>query len=159
MMRRSAKRFQDLMAAVTFAQAGEPETAKAILRERERVLLALREEHIEARTLRYALNTCKRIGADLDILYISSLASTAPALGGFLEELEQRGIRHRLVKASGCLQQAIIDYVNSQTDVAFAVVDTADSLEPGCQGRLRGLSGGWEEVKCPLVVVGAGAHG
>jgi hypothetical protein len=150
-MKRVTKGFQDLMAAITFAEAGELETARAILKERERVLLALREGHIEASTLRYALNTCKRIGADLDILYLPAADVITPELSGFLQELERTGIPHRLVKASGCLQQAVMDYVNARTGIAFAVIDGAD--DPETEGKLGKLSRWWEKVKCPLVIV------
>jgi hypothetical protein len=52
---------------VTFAAVGEFDTAR-----RKQVLLVCWEGRMQEKTLHYALNLCQRIGATLDILYLSS---------------------------------------------------------------------------------------
>ena len=42
-MKELMKKFEDAMTAATFAEAGETETAREILKEEKRVLLGLRE--------------------------------------------------------------------------------------------------------------------
>ncbi len=109
-MRSMKKKIEDLMSAVSFAEEGEFETAREFLKDERRVLLALMKGQVDRRTFRYAMNTCKRIGAGLDILYVSSTDAPDTAFDECISELGKEGISHRLVQRSGCLKQAIIDY-------------------------------------------------
>ena len=103
------KKVEDLMSAISFAEEGEFDTAREMLKEERRVLLAIKETHMDKKTFRYAINTCKRVGADLDILYVSSSEKISPALEQCLEDLKQEGISFRVVRKNGCLKQQIID--------------------------------------------------
>ncbi len=76
-LKKMMKNVEDALAAATFAEAGEAVTARSILKEGRKVLLALKEGRIDAMTLKYALNTAKRIDAHLDILYVTSPAAGA----------------------------------------------------------------------------------
>ena len=147
------KRIEDLMSAVSFAEEGDFETARELLREEGKVLLAVRSTQLERKTIRYAINACKRIGASLDILYISSPDSADSTLAQCLAEIEKEGIKYRLVRKSGCLKQEIIDYTNSRKDVLFAVTESSDNLDVECRGKRKGLTEAWKNLKCPLVVV------
>lgn len=169
------------MAAISFAEEGEYNTAKEILREGKRVLLAVGGGDIDRNTLKYALNTCKRIGADIDILHVSSkntvnevespknhkilggnggesISSTVDAaIQNFYVELEKEGIRYQLIQKTGCLKQEIIDYTNSRKDILFVVIESSDVLDVDCTGKNKRLSESWQNLKCPLVVVMSGA--
>lgn len=178
-LKRIMDKIERTMAAVSFAEEGEYNTAKEILREGKRVLLAVRGGDIDRKTLKYALNTCKRIGADMDILYISSKNTVdkkgerekvADDLGqesinsavdatiqNFYIELEKEGIRYQLIQKTGCLKQEIIDYTNSRKDILFVVIESSDVLDIDCTGKNKRLSESWQNLKCPLVVVMDGA--
>lgn len=152
--KKTLKKIEDAMLAATFAEEGEFETAREMLREERRVLLAVREGQLDNNTFRYAVNTCKRIRAHLDILYVSASTSLHPLFEQSLTELNKEGIDFRLIKKNGCLKQQIIDYTNSEKEIIFAVTNSSDNLNVECKGKGRRLSEAWRQLKCPLVVVG-----
>lgn len=152
-MTRLKKKIEDLMAAVSFAEEGEFETARELLKEERRVLLAVKRGSMDRKTFRYAINTCKRLNASLDVLYVSPSEGEDPALTQYISELRDAGIDYRLVWKSGCLKQAIIDYTTSRKEILFAVTESTENLEADCKGNGRGLSEAWRNLKCPLVVV------
>jgi hypothetical protein len=153
---------EDALAAATFAEAGEAETAISIMKEGRKVLLALKEGRIDAKTLKYALNTARRIDAHLDILYVNapgeSVQSFDPLIVAFEAELRAAGIPHRIVPRTGCLKQQIIDYSNSEKDILFAVIESPHTLDADCNEKDKTLSELWHKLKCPLVVVMDGAR-
>ncbi len=148
---------EDLLSAVTFAEEGEFRTAGDLLKERRGVLIAVRGDEADAQALRYALNTCKRIGAELHILSPSPLAGD-DLLGRFRTEIEREGIAHRIVTREGCRRREIIDYTNSEKEVIFVVIGSEDNLDRECRGRERRLNEAWQRLRCPLVVVTGAAQ-
>jgi hypothetical protein len=155
--KRMIGKIEGALAAVSFAEEGEFNTAAEMMKEERRVLLAVRERRIDGKTFKYAMNTSKRVKADLDILYISPSDAPDPALERFLAELRDEGIAYRLVRKGGCLKQAIIDYTNSKREILFVVIESSDSLDVDCAGKDKGLSESWQNLKCPLVVVSEAA--
>ncbi len=156
-MARLGKKIEDLMSAISFAEEGEFKTAKEMLKKEERVLLGVREGRMDRKTFKYAINTCKRIGASLDILYVPSGNPADSMFGHFQSELEREGIRYRMVKRDGCLKQAIVDYTDLEKDILFVVIESTDNLDADCTGKNKRLSNSWQKLKCPLVVVMEGA--
>jgi hypothetical protein len=152
------ERMEDAMAAVSFAEEAEFETARDMLGEERRVLLAVREKQIDNKTLKYAVNTCKRVAASLDILYVSSSAPVDSVLDRFMHGLDEEGILYRFVRKTGCLKKAIIDYTDARKQILFVVIKSSDSLDIDCTGKERKLSDSWKNLKCPLVVVSEGAQ-
>lgn len=163
-LKKMMKMMEHALTAASFAEEGEIETAHSLMKESRRVLLALKAGQIDPKTLKYAMNTAKRINAHLDILYVSASSSGRrstgdPALESFASELNAAGIPYRLIPRSGCLKQQIIDYTDSEKEILFAVIESPASLDDDCNKRDRELSELWRNLKCPLVVVmdGAGA--
>lgn len=156
-LKRIMRQVEDVMTATSFAEEGEGESARSFLREGRRVLLALREGHVDPKTFKYALNSSKRVGAQLDILYISASPSsdplTDPLIRRFATDLRNAGITYRIVQASGCMKQEIIDYTNQEKDVLFAVIESPGSLDAECGKKDSRLAELWRNLKCPLVVV------
>ncbi len=150
-------KIEDALAAVSFAEEGEFDAAKEMMKEERRVLLAVRERQMDIKTLKYAVNTSKRVKADLDILYVSSNGATDPVMARFLSELQEDGVFYRLILKGGCLKQAIIDYTNSNREIIFVVIESSDSLDVDCAGKDNRLSESWKNLKCPLVVVSEAA--
>lgn len=158
-LKKMMKKVEDVLAAASFAEEGDPETAHSLLREDRRVLLALKQGRIDARTVKYAINSSKRIGAHIDVLYVSAGESVPDPLLQTLEtELQGEGIRYRLVRKAGCLKQAVIDYTDREKDILFAVVESPASLDEDCSRKDTMLSELWQKLKCPLVVVMDGAE-
>lgn len=161
-LKKMMKRMESALAATSFAEEGEPEAARSILKEDRRVLLALKKGQIDAKTLKYALNTAKRISAHLDILFVSTTgrgeSKLDPLLEHFVTELRAERIQYRLIPRTGCLKQQIIDYTNSEKEILFAVIESPASLDNDCAKRDKELSELWRQLKCPLVVVMDGAE-
>ncbi len=157
-LKKIAKKIEDALAAASFAEEGESEAARSILKEGRRVLLALRQGRIDARTLKYAVNTAKRIGADLDIIYVSAEAQSDQELKSMESGLSAEGITYRLIRKTGCLKKAVIEYTNREKDILFAVVESPNSLDADCNRKDTRLSELWQNLKCPLVVVMDGAR-
>jgi hypothetical protein len=161
-LKKLMKNVENVMAAATFAEEGQAATAMSIMKEGRRVLLALKEGRIDAKTLKYALNTSKRIGADLDILHVAAQGNTAattdPLLSDFESELKAEGIVYRMTRRTGCLKQQILDYTNSEKEILFAVIESPKSLDADCNKGDKTLSELWQKLKCPLVVVMDGAR-
>lgn len=139
------------MAAITFAEAGEFDAAKETLKGEKRVLLAVRENHLGDKTSRYAVNTCRRIGAGLDILYVSAEGVLSAALERLTAELKKEAIGFRIVKKTGCLKQQIIDYTGEKSEIQFVITESSDSLDVDCKTKKQ--SDAWKNLRCPLVVV------
>ena len=147
------KKLEGLMSAISFAEEGEFDTAREMMKEDRRVLLAVKEGHLDRKTFKYAINTCKRVGADLDILYISPSEKISPVLAQCLEEVKKEGIRFSVVQKNGCLKQQIIDYTNTKKEILFAVTESLETLDLDCAGKGKRLSDAWQSLRCPLVVV------
>jgi len=161
-LKKMMKNVEDALAAVSFAEEGEVSSARSLMSEGRRVLLGLKEGRIDANTLKYALNTAKRIGAQLDILYVtapdSSSQTVDPLLDQLVSELKAEGILYRMIPRTGCLKQQIIDYTNSEKDILFAVIESPHSLDADCNKKDKTLAELWQKLKCPLVVVMDGAR-
>ncbi len=161
-LKKMMKSMESALTAASFAEEGEPEAARSILKEDRRVLLALKQGQIDAKTLKYALNTAKRIGAHLDILSVSASgrgeSKLDPLLDHFVTELRAEQIQYRLIPRTGCLKQQIIDYTNSEKEILFAVIESPHSLDADCNNKDKELSELWRKLKCPLVVVMDGAR-
>ena len=163
-LKKMMKSVEHALTAASFAEEGDQETARSLMKESRRVLLALKAGLIDRKTLKYALNTAKRINAHLDILHVVSSRAGGqreggdPALESFLSELSAEGITYRLVTRSGCLKQQIIEYTNSEKEILFAVIESPTSLDADCDRQDKELSELWRKLKCPLVVVMDGAR-
>ena len=158
-LKKMVKQVEDVMAAATFAEEGVPEAARTLLSEGRRVLLGLKQGRIDAKTLKYALNTSKRINAQLDILFVSSGSGPSgevvpdPELLRFQEILRTEGVPYRLIVRTGCLKQQIIEHTGKDKEIAFAIIESPNSLDMDCNKRDKTLSELWQKLKCPLVVV------
>lgn len=151
-------RAQQALEAAAFAEEGDRSGAKNLLREHRRVLLALRGLEGDARTMTYALNTCRRIGAGLDVLCVADRALSDEdlhrALAPFLTSLAEAGVPSRTTSAAGCIKEQIVRYTKSHPEVSFVVVESAGVLDRGCgSDDERRLAHLWKRLTCPLVVV------
>ncbi|MEW6620865.1 MAG: universal stress protein [bacterium] len=147
-MKRFFRKFETMMSAITFAQEGEFEIAKEMLKEDRRVLLAIREGKTDQKVLTYALNTCQRIGASLDILYVSSRDTVASSINDLYSHLKEAGINYNLVKKSGDFKQEVIDWTNLNQDVVFVVI--GDNLD--FESKDKWLPESWNKIRCPMIV-------
>jgi len=158
-IKKMMKRVENVLTAASLAEEGEASAAQSLMRESRRVLLALKSGLIDAKTLKYALNTAKRIKASLDILLVGSSGNVSDdALKPFLAELGAAGISYQLIHRTGCLKQQIIEYTNREKEVLFAVIESPSHLDADCIAGDKQLAELWRSLSCPLVVVMDGAR-
>lgn len=152
-MKNWREKIEDIMSAVTFAEAGEFDTAKEILKESQRVLLTLTGREADKKSFKYALNICKRIRAGLEILYVSKKEEILHVLREFQDELSKEGITYEIIHRSGCIRDAIINHTERRSDIQFVIIESSDKLDIDCKKNTGELSQAWENLNCPLVVV------
>ncbi|HYQ48518.1 MAG TPA: hypothetical protein VEP69_05595 [Thermodesulfovibrionales bacterium] len=148
--------FDELMSAATFAQSGEHETARSILKGKDRILAAVSDMAFDSSVFSYALNICKRTQCELDILYLTRTGSHMDEIRSFMSRAAQEGITSIITKKDGCMKQAILDYTSKKRSVLFVVVGTTPELDIECKAGEKSLSEAWKRLKCPLVVVSRG---
>lgn len=152
-IKETIKRIETAVMSATFGEEGETGMARELINDERRIVLALKRDHMDKKVFRYALNLCKRIGADMDILYISSSDAHDSLLEAWLSELDSEGVNYRLEHKKGSLRQELINYTNEKKKILFAVTESSKHLEEKCMDKGRGLSEAWHNLKCPLVVV------
>jgi hypothetical protein len=152
----NSERFDELMSAATFAQAGEHEEARKILRGKDSVLLAVSDVFFDSTVFSYALNICKRTEAGLAILYLTRTEMHRNEIHEFMARASGEGITCRVIKKDGCMKQAILDYTTKNKAILFVVVGTTPELDIECKTGEKSLSEAWKKLKCPLVLVSKG---
>ncbi len=150
-MKKWLKKLEDIMAAVAFAEAGEFETAKETLKEQRKILLALSGTTSDTNAFRYALNTCKRIGAELEIIYDSNQAKGS--LKQLQPELKKRGIAYSSIRRNGCLEEEIQNYTSINQNILFVVVEVPSEVSINSKKANKNFEESWKNLKCPLVTV------
>ena len=157
---------QRAMAAITFAEAGEPVTAGEFLRgteKRKTVLLAIEGDSPDPSTVDYALSVCERLQAKLDVLLVGPCEPTWDHINGcsdaselhIVEKIEGSTTPIRVTAVSGPLSQELLDYTKRHKEVGFVVIDSAmarsDSSEARRWTRLADKLS--RRIEIPLVTV------
>ncbi len=146
---RTAKRgglrdlIQRAMAAITFAEAGEPATAAEFWRSAEKrrtVLLAIEGDTPAPSTVDYALSVCERLQAKLDVLLVGDDPKRRPneleggpmdgrsgtsELQHLVERMKRSPIPIRVTTVSGPVSEELLNYTKRHKEVEFVVIDSA----------------------------------
>lgn len=142
-----------MMAAVSFAEEGDAEGAREMLRGRNAILLAISDVCFDTSVLKYALNLGKRVQAGIDILYLTRVEAHIDQIRDFMQTVCKEGIACRLTKTEGCMKKAILEYTDKRREIIFVVVGSTPELDIECRSAERSLSDAWKRLQCPLVVV------
>ncbi len=147
-------KIENVMSAITFAEAGEFDAAREIINRNRKVLLGIKNADINA--LRYAVNICRRIDADLDILLITGSENAgygSELLKRFKSELDKTDIHYEITLKSGDLRKEIVDCTMNRGEILFVVVGSSAEIDLELNKPGSRLSTSLEKLKCPLVVV------
>jgi len=144
------KRFEEIMSAITFAEEGEAETAREVLG-RKKVLLVVTGIVPDIKSLKYALNTAKRVNAALEVLYLQK--DSMPFSEEMKSLLQEEGLDFNVERKSGCFREKLIDYIGKRKDILFVVAESKNVLNAGCGPEEKELKGAWKRLGCPLVLV------
>jgi nucleotide-binding universal stress UspA family protein len=151
-IRELAAKFEEMMTSVAFAEAGEVAGAIKILRERYKVLLVLTGEETDLKAAKYALNMCKRIGAGLEVLYVTENEDEMPSLEECLKELKTKGIEYQILKCKEPMKEEIIRFTEKEKGIRFVVIDSEDLGIDSEDEKTETLKK-WERLNCPLILV------
>ncbi|MEO5358626.1 MAG: universal stress protein [Nitrospirae bacterium YQR-1] len=152
-LKKFSEKMDKMFTAVTFAEEGEFDTAREFMMDSRRVLLAITENSIDRKTLLYTINTCKRINAELDILYLSKTNEMNNSLQTFLSELDNEGIKYRLIVKTGSLRSEIVAYTESNKEILYVIVDSSDNWDTTAYEKERDFPDLFKNLRCPLVVI------
>jgi hypothetical protein len=147
------KKFEDMMSAASFAEAGEFETAREMLAGRKKVLLVLTGIEADTKSLKYALNTAQRTDAALEVLVTSDRKGTSRLIEECTERARAASVGLKVEKRIGCMKEAIVNHTKRRRDILCVVVESTNSLNRGCSQEDIKLEGVWKTLGCPLVLV------
>jgi hypothetical protein len=133
------ERFHKSLAAIAYAEMGEFETATDLLNtgKQKTVLLVVEGESPDLSAFNYALNLCKRMGAELDILQVInlSLRNDYDLLSDKMSEgsrntialarrLEESRVPFKVTIRLGDVNTKLINYAKRHKDVVLVVFDS-----------------------------------
>lgn len=113
-----------------------------------KVLLAVREGHVDPRLLASARSLCQRMDAELDILARVSGSSLPTDLADFIASLRSDGVAYSLSQKPELRRRDIVDYANTHECIATVVIDSLEGWEVVAADR---SSNPWARLACPLV--------
>ena len=146
--------FQKVMAATSFAEAGEFETARRMLpgnkNANKKVLLGIDSSASIEETIRYALNICHRLGAGLEVLHlVGDKREATRKLPGVFSQATER-IQYHPLYSENSLEEKVADFVKDRRDILFVVLNPDQEKERQGTQFSRLL----KKLKCPVVVPG-----
>ena len=117
-----------------------------------KVLLAVREGHVDQRLLASARALSQRMDADLDILVLPAAAEMPAEVSAFVKTLRDEGVAYTLSMKPGLRRRDIVQYANTHECVATVVIDSREGWESVAADR---ASDPWAKLACPLVTAAA----
>ena len=140
------------MSAAAFAEAGEADTAMKLFHGRRKVLLVLTGEETDMKAARYAINTSKRIGAGIEILYLAQSSEEKSSLEACLQELTLKGIEYQVTQCKESLKEAVKSFIEKEKNIQFVVIDSEDLGVCSAKSQKASMEE-WESLRCPIVMV------
>jgi hypothetical protein len=159
------KRFEDSMAAVSFAEAGEFETASQFFKPQKnahkRVLLGTDRMEVNPKTLHYAMRLCKYIGGTLEIFHLLKLSEECldvehdqkkRLVEVVQDSIGGKGIVYQLVIGEECLATEVLKYSSNRRDLLCVVFDAIEVGHESCRTARETMLAKFHALHCPVVV-------
>ncbi len=165
-------KIEQQMAAATYAEAGQFESAQEFLAPPSRpktVLLVIEGAFPDRATFAYALNLSKRTNGELDILQViekskskddyeslsQAIAEGSQNIVRLVRELEEAGVPFKVTIRLGDLNQKLFNYAKRHKDVSMVILDSLHARAG--TGEKKGWAGVGEDVarqlSIPLITV------
>lgn len=113
-----------------------------------KVLLAVREGHVDQRLLASARSLCQRMDADLDVLVLAVDENIPAEVDDFVRTLRGEGVSYTLTRKPLLRRRDIVQYANTHECIATVVIDSLEGWESVAVDR---ASDPWAKLACPLV--------
>lgn len=113
-----------------------------------KVLLAVREGHLDPRLLAAARSLCQRMDAGLDILVRTLGAKMPPEIDDLVAALRRDGVMYTLTQKPVLRRRDIVQYANTHECISTVVIDSLEDWESVAEDR---ASDPWSRLACPLV--------
>ncbi len=153
------------MAAVTFAEAGEFETARQFLKNNKnahkRVLLGTDKPELATRTISYALHLCQRLGGSLEIFHMLRLPENETEhlmrqekepLAALNIALQQKGVVYQPINGPGCLADEMLRHASVRRDILCVVFDALEPDSAICRKAKENMIAKFQALHCPVVM-------
>lgn len=113
-----------------------------------KILLAVREGHVDPRLLVSARSLCQRMDADLDVLLLATSENMPSELESFIKTLQDEDVAYTLSRNPQLRRRDIVQYANTNECIATVVIDSLEGWESVAADR---ASDPWSKLACPLV--------
>jgi hypothetical protein len=113
-----------------------------------KVLLALREGHVDQRLLGAARALSERLAADLDILVLTTGEALPAEVDAFVKRLRDQEAAYTLTVRRDLRRRDIVEYANNHECIVSVVIDSLEGWETVAADR---ASDPWAKLSCPLV--------
>jgi hypothetical protein len=113
-----------------------------------KVLLAIREGHLDPRLLTSARSLCQRLDAGLDILLLAIGESLPIEVAALVGSLREDGVAYSLTRKPQLRRRDIVQYANTHECIATVVIDSLEGWESVAEDR---AADPWAKLACPLV--------
>lgn len=113
-----------------------------------KVLLAIREGHLDPRLLNSARSLCQRLDAELDILLRAAGSALPAEVAALVRDLRAAGVMYSLTQKTQLRRRDIVQYANTHECVVTVVIDSLAGWESVAEDR---AANPWAKLACPLV--------
>lgn len=146
---------QNAMTAAAFAEEGEFDTAREILKaqdnKKKRVLLSINDLEIQPKMLQYAYELSKRVGGQLEVLQIL----TPSMMGNIFEcihnpivkTMRDMGVSYKIITGLGSLEEDLFEYAREKRDILLLMLKNI-SYESKMVNFMKIMG----QLNCPVVV-------
>jgi hypothetical protein len=165
------KKFEQAMTSAAFAEAGEFDTAQQMIQagknSNKKVLLSTEGGEVNPQLFRYALDLCRRLGGNLEILQVlpdsakenheeADLDAVGKIPASFRRKLQQMGILYRIIFARDIFEKEVAQYADKRRDLLCVVLGVSPDRAAGRHSsalRKQQLSI-FKRLSCPVVFYG-----
>ncbi|MBF0271687.1 MAG: hypothetical protein HQL98_06470 [Magnetococcales bacterium] len=151
MMAHSAT-LERFLSATAFAEAGEFDTARELVREMRDILLVLRHGEPQTGVLVTASSMMERLDAGVEILLAAPPEGETQTLTRFLEDVARQGRSARLLHRPGLSWKAVLAHAGAVSGIVCILVESLEKWGLQSHPERRRPPPWSQRLPCPLVV-------